>query len=330
MKHVKPDHKRPVVYLDAGHYGKYNQSTVVPEYYESEMNWKLQGLLQKELAALGMEVHLVRQDPKENLNEYYRGTAAKGGDLLLSIHSNAANREDADYPLVYVPLSGDGTELGEKLARCIRDQMDTVEPEKTKSREGANGDYYGVIRGAAAVDTVGLILEHSFHTNRRAALWLMDDSNLEAIAKAEAMVVAQWFGLQEEPEKWYRIRKAWEDAQSQTGAYKSLDSAIRACPVGCSVYDWQGAEVYTNYPATAEADCKFTLTMQMLRKGDKGSQVKALQQLLIGNGFSCGKSGADGIFGKDTLEALTAFQKENLLELSGIADQNTMKKMLGY
>ena len=35
--------------LDAGHYGKYNRSKVVPEYYESEMNWKLHNYLAEEL-----------------------------------------------------------------------------------------------------------------------------------------------------------------------------------------------------------------------------------------------------------------------------------------
>lgn len=29
--------------LDAGHYGDYNRSTAVPEYYESRMNWKPSG-----------------------------------------------------------------------------------------------------------------------------------------------------------------------------------------------------------------------------------------------------------------------------------------------
>ena len=33
------------VCLDAGHWGKYNRSPVVPAYYESEMNWKLHLLL---------------------------------------------------------------------------------------------------------------------------------------------------------------------------------------------------------------------------------------------------------------------------------------------
>ena len=34
--------------IDAGHYGKYNRSPVVPEYYESDMVWKLH-LMQKEI-----------------------------------------------------------------------------------------------------------------------------------------------------------------------------------------------------------------------------------------------------------------------------------------
>ena len=330
MKNVKPRHERPVVFLDAGHYGKYNQSPVVPEYYESEMNWKLQGLLQKELTALGMEVRLVRQDQQVDLNEYYRGTAAEGGDLLLSVHSNAAQRENADYPLVYLPLSGAGRELAEALAKCIRDLMDTVEPGKTASKEGANGDYYGVIRGAAAVGTVALILEHSFHTNRRSTLWLLEDGNLEAMAKAEAQEVARWFGLAEAPELWYRIRKSWDAAESQLAAYKSLEGAIRACPVGYSVFDAGGNAVYTNYAANPANTDSFAVTMTKLQLGSKGLQVRALQQLLIGNGFPCGDAGADGIFGADTEESLMAFQREALLVPSGTTDRSTMEKLLGY
>ena len=37
--------------IDAGHYGKYNRSPVVPEYYESDMVWKLH-LMQKEICLL--------------------------------------------------------------------------------------------------------------------------------------------------------------------------------------------------------------------------------------------------------------------------------------
>ena len=49
MRNVKPGHIVPCVCIDAGHYGQYNQSPVVPEYYESDMNWKLHILLKGEL-----------------------------------------------------------------------------------------------------------------------------------------------------------------------------------------------------------------------------------------------------------------------------------------
>ena len=41
--------------LDAGHYGKYNRSPVVKEYYESDMNWKLHLLLKKYLEGYGSQ-----------------------------------------------------------------------------------------------------------------------------------------------------------------------------------------------------------------------------------------------------------------------------------
>lgn len=45
-----------------------------------------------------------------------------------------------------------------------------------------------------------------------------------------------------------------------------------------------------------------------LKKGDKGDFVKAMQQILINKGFSCGASGADGSFGGDTLKAVKEYQ----------------------
>ena len=47
-------------------------------------------------------------------------------------------------------------------------------------------------------------------------------------------------------DQWYRVRKSWNDADSQIGAYKVLDNAIAACPPGYAVYDWNGKEVYRN------------------------------------------------------------------------------------
>lgn len=44
----------------------------------------------------------------------------------------------------------------------------------------------------------------------------------------------------------YRVRKSWEDSQSQIGAYGSLENAKKICKEGYKVYDENGKEVYSN------------------------------------------------------------------------------------
>ena len=58
--------------------------------------------------------------------------------------------------------------------------------------------------------------------------------------------------------------------------------------------------------------------MTNLKKGSTGSAVVTMQTMLIACGYSCGASGADGDFGKNTLAAVTAFQEANGLEVDGI------------
>lgn len=183
--------------LDAGHYGKYNQSPAVKSYYESEMNWKLHNLLKKYLEQYGIEVIQTRDNQAKDLELTARGKKANGCNLFLSIHSNAVGNgvnESVDYPVVYVPLNGTGDEIGKKLADCIASVMGTKQQGRYSARKGNRGDYYGVIRGAVSVGVPGLILEHSFHTNTRSTNWLLDDSNLDKMARAEADVIATYFG----------------------------------------------------------------------------------------------------------------------------------------
>ena len=64
-----------------------------------------------------------------------------------------------------------------------------------------------------------------------------------------------------------------------------------------------------------------------LSKGDTGAEVKAMQTKLIACGYSCGKSGADGSFGSDTLSAVKKFQKENGLEVDGFFGAKSKAKL---
>lgn len=61
----------------------------------------------------------------------------------------------------------------------------------------------------------------------------------------------------------------------------------------------------------------------------KGADVKALQSALIAKGYSCGGTGADGEFGKNTESAVKSFQKAAGLTMDGKAGKNTVTKLGG-
>ena len=214
MKNVKAGHVRPIVCLDAGHYGKYNRSPAVKSYYESDMNWKLTQLQKKYLEQLGFEVILTRTNKDKDLALYNRGAASKGCALLISNHSNAVVggvNESVDYVAVY-HLTNDTTTkvddvskaVAQKIAPVIASTMGVKKGHKIltrlsssdKNKDGIlNDNYYGVLNGARQAGTPGLILEHSFHTNTAATKWLLDDANLDKLAQAEAKVIAEHYGL---------------------------------------------------------------------------------------------------------------------------------------
>jgi len=72
------------------------------------------------------------------------------------------------------------------------------------------------------------------------------------------------------------------------------------------------------------------VTLQVLSTGSTGSEVKALQALLIKRwGISCGVYGMDGDFGSATKKAVINFQAKNNLVQDGVVGQLTWAKLLG-
>lgn len=91
-------------------------------------------------------------------------------NLFISVHSNAVGNgvnESVDYPVAYVLLNGSSTDIGLKLAKVVESVMGTAQNGRTATRRGTNGEYYGVLRGANAVGTPGIIMEHSLGTQSR-------------------------------------------------------------------------------------------------------------------------------------------------------------------
>lgn len=65
-----------------------------------------------------------------------------------------------------------------------------------------------------------------------------------------------------------------------------------------------------------------------LYNGKSGNEVKIIQNLLIGKGYSCGTSGADGIFGAGTDSAVKKFQTDKKITSDGIVGPATWKLIL--
>ena len=218
--------------LDAGHVGsKYNQSPVVKTYYESAMVWALHLKLKAQLEARGFQVVTTRASIDTDLGVYERGTASKGCDVFISLHSNACGTESVDYPVVYRAYDNKNNvdTLALKLAKNVGELMGTTQAGRTATRKNSSGgEYYGVLRGARAVGTpCYMLIEHSFHTNTKATKWLSKDANLDKLAVAEADILAEFFGMESstESEKTAIMGKAQATAQQMALFCRSKNSA---------------------------------------------------------------------------------------------------------
>lgn len=82
-------------------------------------------------------------------------------------------------------------------------------------------------------------------------------------------------------------------------------------------------------PDSVTIPVEMEVTLPTLRKGAKGDEVTALQNLLIEAGESLPKYGADGDFGAETLKAVKNYQKKQGLVVDGIVGPKTWKKLIG-
>ena len=208
-KEVNTMPNEAIICLDPGHAGKYNRCPNNPNYYESEVMWKFHLLKKKYLEQLGVKVITTKSNASQDPALQDRGKKAQGCIAFFSEHSNAVGNgmnEDIDYVAVYYLVDDTTTEcddfseeIAKKLAPVIAEVMGTKQGYKILTRKSSNdrnGDgimndnYYGVLNGARSVGVAGLILEHSFHTNTRTVNWLLNDANLDKLARAEAECIA--------------------------------------------------------------------------------------------------------------------------------------------
>lgn len=89
----------------------------------------------------------------------------------------------------------------------------------------------------------------------------------------------------------------------------------------------QTKPVPTKPAPSKPAPTKQPAASNLIRIGDKGSNVKSLQSKLIAKGYSVGKFGADGVFGNATLLAVRAIQRDSGLVQDGIVGKDTTRAL---
>lgn len=81
-------------------------------------------------------------------------------------------------------------------------------------------------------------------------------------------------------------------------------------------------------PTPEPAPSKSIYGLPTVKSGSRGDAAKIVQGALIANGFSCGSSGIDGVFGAASVSALKSYQKARGITADGIVGPATWGKIL--
>lgn len=110
------------------------------------------------------------------------------------------------------------------------------------------------------------------------------------------------------------------------GVCKKTYSRSYANIVGYGRPVW--TEAQQDETPTAKAKRTASVIASYLEMGDKNDVVKFLQGGLPALGYSCGSTGADGDFGKNTKAAIIKYQKDKGLAADGVVGKDTWTKLL--
>lgn len=187
-------------------------------------------------------------------------------DVSLSSRSQAANKWGADFYLAIHHNAG----LGGKSGGGIMAFTHTKVPQSTKDWQkdlynelirltGLKGNRSNPLSQAnfhecrePKADAV--LLELGFMDSPTDTPIILTEAYAEKCAQACVNIMVKKAGL---TSTIYRVRKSWNDAASQTGAYSSLENAKKSCGDGYSVYDSKGNCVYTKTAPAVKIDVTY-------------------------------------------------------------------------
>lgn len=194
------------IFIDPGHGGTDRSNRGPTGYIEADGMLDLCLKLRDELLKTGkFEVKMSRTtDVTVGVRKRGEMAAAWKADMFISNHSNAGNGKARGVDVYYsIDIPSDIT-LAKKFVTEIANAMGTKARSALirESNVEPGEDYYGVIDAAqdGGVKHVFLI-ENGFHDNREDEALLKDPNVRLKIAKAQAKVICEFYGVKYEPDK---------------------------------------------------------------------------------------------------------------------------------
>jgi len=194
--------------IDPGHGGKDKANKGPTGYVEADGVLDISLKLKDELLNTGaFEVKLTREtDVYIGVRTRGEMAASWGADMFLSQHSNAsglAKNTTTRGTEVYCSVDLKDEALAAKMSKAIAEAIGTKDrgAKKRESNNYVGEDYYAVIDGAqdGGVPHV-LLIENAFHDNEADEALLKDPAMRAAIAKAQAKVISEFFGVNQKGE----------------------------------------------------------------------------------------------------------------------------------
>lgn len=230
----------------------------------------------------------VKRAPKgQNMTVSINESNAWGADLHVPIHTNAGGGKG---PEVFVHSAA---AANMKIAKPVFEEL-------TKACYSKVGRYIGTYRYGGTLaelqntNAIAVYCECEFHDNAAIAKWIIN--NVSAIGEAICKGICTGFGVKyvapssgssdgTTNEQMYRVRKAWNDAKSQIGAFTVLQNAKNMADKnkGYFVFDSSGKKVYT--PASGGSTSKNTVTVKGKNsyiRADARCDAKTLKTVKVG------------------------------------------------
>lgn len=180
---------------------------------------------------------------------------------------------------------------------------------KTKQNSSGTADYFGWLRQVKAP----AILTEGFFVDSSDAYDFDTVAEQKALANAYALGVMDYFGVSASSgsntnttatstnttTQMYRVRKTWDDAKSQLGAFGLLENAKKACKAGYKVFDKSGDVVYDPAGATTSTATTTAQEHPQFRDSTKAKGVKYKVAALSGLNMRAGAGVKNTKTGKD-------------------------------